>query len=210
MQPVDLSIRLARGAVDVRAAHHLFRRRIGPTLVEDWDSFLISASGENAYWAPLLLLAEVQGTLAGAQLGGLLPEVQMLSLPYTAVESGFEGLGIYTRIKQAMIAELRGMARERGLPEPRGNVSEEAPDSAQYARKVLRGNAVVLPIRYMQPAAQGLEERTLALTYEPLSGDAPAFTREDALRITAAVYRALYRIAEPERHPAFQRMTREP
>jgi hypothetical protein len=206
MPHADPRIHPAHGDQEIRAAHSLFRRRIGAALVEDWDSFRASVSEASAYWLPLLLLAEVQGTLAGAQLGGLLPEVRMLSLPYTAVEDGFEGQGIYTAIKRVMLAELRSMAHARGLPEPLGNVSEEASGSAQYVRKVERGGAVVLPIAYVQPAAQGLDERPLALTYEPLVGGTPAFTREDALRIAAAVYRALYRISDPERHPAFLRM----
>lgn len=206
MAAADLSIRPADGAADLRAAHHLFRRRIGAELVEDFDGFAASATHVSEHWVPLLLLAEMDCTLVGAQLGGLLPEVQMLSLPYTAVEAGFEGQGVYTRLKQAMLSELRSKARSLGLPEPLGNVSEEAPGSAQYNRKVVRGTAVVLPIAYLQPATHGLSEHTLALTYEPLTEEPPVFTRGDVLRIAAAVYRALYQIDEPELHPAFQRM----
>jgi hypothetical protein len=108
-------------------------------------------------------------------------------------------------LKEAMIAALRAEAHARNLPEPAGNVSEEVAGSAQYRRKVERGIASVLPVAYRSPAAQGLDETPLALTYEPLT-DAPPPASPDALRaIVAAVYRGLYRIADPERDPAFQR-----
>lgn len=143
-------------------------------------------------------------SVVGAQLGGLLPAVGMLSLPYTAVDERFEGQGVYRRLKQAMLAELRALAAARGLPPPTGNVSEEVPGSAQYERKIGRGIAAVLPIPYLQPAVEGLKETSLALTFEPLVEPAPRFDRDDVLRIIAAVYRGLYRIARPEEHPAFQ------
>ena len=202
-------VRWARTDADVDAAHDLFQRRIGARLVEDRESFQRSATVETADWVPRLGLVEVGGRLAGAQLGGLLPAVGMLSLPYTAVGEAFEGRGIYRQLKEAMIARLRHDARERGLPEPAGNVSEEVTGSAQYRRKVERGIAVVLPVAYRSPAAQGLEETPLALTYEPLTDAAPPSSAEALRTLVAAVYRGLYGIAEPERDPAFQRIVAE-
>jgi hypothetical protein len=199
-------IRWARTAAEVDAAHDLFLRRIGPRLVEDRASFRLSATLETADWVPRLGLAEVDGRLAAAQLGGLLPAVGMLSLPYTAVAEPFEGRGVYRRLKAAMLERLRSDARARGLPEPAGNISEEVIGGAQYRRKVERGSAVVLPVAYVSPAAQGLAETPLALTFEPLLDVAPP-SSPDALRaIVAAVYRGLYRIAEPEDDPAFRRI----
>src|SRR5262249_49911209 len=130
----------------------------------------------------------------------------LLSLPYTAVAEAFEGQGVYRRLKMAMLARLRSDARARGLPEPGGNIAEEVVDSAQYRRKVAGGLAVVLPLDYVSPAAQGLEETPLALTFEPLAGGAPPDSAADLRRIVAAVYRGLYRIADPERDPSFQRV----
>lgn len=144
--------------------------------------------------------------LAGAQLGGLLPPVGLVSLPYSAVTEPCEGRGVYLALKRAMLAELRALAFARGLAAPAGNVAEEAPGSAQYARKVGGGFAVPLPIAYLQPAVQGLKEAPLALTYEPLAGSPPPFSPDDTLRIVAAVYRGLYRIARPDQHPAFRKM----
>lgn len=201
-----LTVRAAASARDLAAAHRLFRRRIGRRLVEDAAAFRLSACQETVDWAPLLLLAEVDGVMAGAQLGGLLPAVQLLSLPYTAVAAAYEGRGVYRRLKQRMLAELAAMAAARGLPPPRGNVSEEAPGSAQYARKVGGGIAVPLPLDYVQPAAQGLVETPLTLTFEPLTSPPPVFDADTLLTIVAAVYRSLYRITEPERHPAFIRV----
>jgi hypothetical protein len=199
-------IRWAQSAAEVQAAHQLFLRRIGPRLVEDAASFRISATVETADWVPRLGLAEVDGQLAGAQLGGLLPAVRMLSLPYTAVAEPFEGQGVYRRLKAAMIERLRLDARERNLPEPVGNVSEEPVGSAQYRRKVEGNIAVVLPVAYASPAAQGLEETPLALTFEPLT-DVPPPSSAGALRaVVAAVYRGLYRIADPDRDPTFRRV----
>jgi hypothetical protein len=198
-------IHWARSAADVDAAYRLFVRRIGRRLVEDEASFRLSATLATADWVPRLGLAEVAGELAAAQLGGLLPAVGMLSLPYTAVAEPFEGRGVYRRLKAAMIEQLRADARARGLPDPIGNVSEEVVDSAQYRRKVERGIAVVLPVRYLAPATQGLAETPLALTFEPLT-DAPPPTSAAALRaLVAAVYRGLYRIADPEQDPSFER-----
>jgi GNAT superfamily N-acetyltransferase len=197
-------VRWARSDADVDAAHTLFLRRIGARLVEDRASFQRSATVETADWVPRLGLVEVEGRLVGAQLGGLLPAVRVLSLPYTAVAEEFEGRGIYRRLKEAMIAHLRHDARERGLPEPSGNVSEEVMGSAQYRRKVERDIAVVLPVAYRSPAAQGLEETPLALTYEPLTDVAPPSSPETLRALVAAVYRGLYGIAEPEHDPAFQ------
>jgi hypothetical protein len=199
-------IRWAGTAADVDAAHQLFRRRIGPLLVEDAASFRISATVETADWVPRLGLAKVDGELAGAQLGGLLPAVAMLSLPYTAVAEPFEGQGVYRRLKTAMIERLWLDARERNLPEPAGNVSEEPVGSAQYRRKVEGGIAVVLSVAYASPAAQGLAETPLALTFEPLGDIPPPSSAEVLRRIVAAVYRGLYRIADPERDPTFQRV----
>lgn len=219
MNTGDVRIRMAGSDASVRAAHALLVRRIDRGYVEDLASFRVSACLETAHWVPRLGLA-VRGAvavdrheggdegswLAAAQLGGLLPDVAMLSLPYTAVVEEWEGQGIYLRLKQAMLAELLALARARGLPEPRGNLSEEARGSAQYARKVGRGIAVELPVAYVQPAAHGLSERSLALTYEPLAGPIPAFTPVELLRLVTAVYRGLYRIDQPEAHPAFRRI----
>jgi hypothetical protein len=202
-------VRWARSDADVDAAHALFRRRIGARLVEDRASFQRSATVETADWVPRLGLVEVSGRLVGAQLGGLLPAAGVLSLPYTAVAEEFEGRGIYRQVKEAMLAQLRRDARERGLPEPSGNVSEEVTGSAQYRRKVERGIAVVLPVAYRSPAAQGLEETPLALTYEPLTDAAPPSSPAALRALVAAVYRGLYGIAEPERDPAFQRIVAE-
>lgn len=203
--PDEALIGWAGSEGDVLAAYTLLRRRIGRDLVEDWESFIVSATVAGADWAPRLGLAEVGGRLAAAQLGGLLPAVGILSLPYTAVAEAFEGRGVYRTLKAAMLAALQEDARARGLPPPAGNVSEERPGSAQYRRKVEGGIAVVLPLDYIAPAAQGLSETRLALTYEPLT-DAPPPSSPEALRaIVGAVYRGLYRIAEPEKDPAYRR-----
>jgi hypothetical protein len=201
-----VAVRFSRAAADIAAAHRLFVRRIGRRHVEDAASFRVSASVETADWIPRLGLAEHGGRLVAAQLGGLLPAVAMLSLPYTAVDESYEGQGVYLRLKQAMIAELGALARARGLPAPLGNVSEEAPGSAQYARKVGRGIAVAFPFPYAQPAVLGLDEAPLALTFEPLVAPPPAFTPADHRRIVAAVYRGLYRIADPTADPTFRRI----
>jgi len=204
--PDEPLVRWAGTTADVDAAHALFLRRIGPRLVEDTESFRISATLETPDWVPRLGLVEVDGQLAAAQLGGLLPAVGMLSLPYTAVAEPFEGRGVYRRLKESMLEALRLDARARSLPEPAANVAEEQVGSAQYRRKVEGGIAAVLPVAYFAPAALGLTEESLALTYEPLT-DAPPPTSPVELRaIVAAVYRGLYRVSEPERVPAFRRM----
>ncbi|MFN8559660.1 MAG: hypothetical protein U0531_20730 [Dehalococcoidia bacterium] len=226
----DFTVRFVVNKDDLRAAHALFRHRIGPELVEEFTGFRVSATVEAADWLPRLAVAVADGSplgadapvapagnadgetsslpsrLIAAQLGGLLPAVAMVSLPYTAVAEGFEGRGVYLTVKRAMLAELRAMAAARGLPPPVANISEEAPGSAQYRRKVEGGIAVALPVAYAQPTALGLPERPLALTYEPLVGPAPAFTAADLRRIVAAVYRGLYRITDPETNPTFVRM----
>ncbi len=202
----SLQIRFARTEREARAAHRLFVRRIGDCLVEDWPSFRVTALAGSGEWLPRLALAEHDGRLVGAQLGGLLPAVGLLSLPYTAVAEGWEGQGVYRALKAAMLAELRALATAQGLPPPAGNVAEEAPGSAQYRRKVERGGAIAFPYLYLQPAEQGLVETPLALTYEPLVGPPPSCTPEVYLHLVAAVYRALYRITAPEEHPTFQRI----
>lgn len=199
-------IRWADTAADIDRAHRLFLARIGPRLVEDAASFRLSAGEASPEWRPRLGLVEVDGVLVAAQLGGLLPAVGLVSLPYTAVAEGWEGRGVYHRLKAAMLAALREDARALGLPEPRGNVSEEVEGSAQYRRKVERGAAVRLPLYYVAPAAQGLRETELALTYEPLDGAAPVLAPDDLLAIVAAVYRGLYRVARPEEDAAFGRV----
>jgi len=205
MTAADASIRFARTVRDARAAHRLFVRRIGADLVEGWSSFHQSALVPTSFWVPRLALAERAGQLIGAQLGGLLLEVGLLSLPYTAVAERWEGHGVYRALKAAMLAELRALAAALGLPPPAGNVAEEVPGSAQYRRKVERG-AIAFPFLYLQPAVQGLAERPLALTYEPLVGPPFPCTPTRYLRLVAAVYRALYRIERPEEHPTFRRI----
>lgn len=206
MIAANVSIRFARTVRDARAAHRLFMRRIGTELVEDWSSFRRSALVSTDVWIPRLALAEHAGRLVGAQLGGLLVEVGLLSLPYTAVAEDWEGRGVYRALKSAMLAELRALAATHGLPPPAGNVAEEVPGSVQYRRKVEQGPALAFPYLYLQPAVQGLAERPLALTYEPLRGPPPPCTPEVYLRLVAVVYRALYRIAVPEEHPTFRRI----
>ena len=200
----ECSVRFRSAPDDIGWAHALFVERIGASLVESRESFVQSATEQTPVWRPRLALAEVGGRRVGAQLGGLLPEVGLLSLPYTAVAAGYEGQGVYTALKRAMLAALERMAGARGLPSPAGNISEEAAGSAQYRRKVERGTAIVLPVPYLQPAAQGVAQTPLALTYEPLTGPIPAFTGEQCLTIVAAVYRALYRIERPEEHSSYQ------
>src|SRR5262245_34060090 len=97
--PADLLVRWAQSTAEVDAAHDLFRRRIGPRLVEDRASFRVSATVATDDWLPRLGLVEIDGQLAAAQLGGLLPAVGLLSLPYTAVAEAFEGQGVYRRLK---------------------------------------------------------------------------------------------------------------
>jgi hypothetical protein len=206
MRRVEPSIRFSGSDADARAAHALFVRRIGPRYVEDWPSFRLTALEENGDWLPCLGLAEVDGRLAAAQLGGLLPAAQMLSLPYTAVAEPFEGQGVYLALKRAMLAELGARAARRGLPPPLGNIAEEAPGSAQFRRKVEGGIATVLPFAYAQPTAQGLTEMPLALTFEPLVHPPPAYGADDYERIVASIYRGLYRIAHPEENPTYQRI----
>src|SRR5581483_6127138 len=155
MNDAPLTYRFARADADVRAAHVLLMRRIGACLVEDAGSFYESACRETPDWLPRLALAVTEdGAVVGAQLGGLLPAVALVSLPYTAVAEHYEGRGVYRRMKTAMLAELRALAAARGLPPPAGDIAEEAPGSAQYARKVGSGIATVLPIPYRQPAVQ--------------------------------------------------------
>jgi hypothetical protein len=190
----------------LREAHALFVRRIGADMVEDEASFLLSAGVDTPDWIPALSIARIDGEMAGALLGGLLPGVSMLSLPYTAVDERFEGRGVYTTMKPALIDELRAMARARGLPVPIANVSEETPDSDHFRHKVVRGNAVVLPLAYAQPAVQGLEECPLALTYEPLTPAMPTLTPDGCKAIVRAVFRGLYRIPNPDDHPTFRRI----
>jgi hypothetical protein len=188
------------------AVHELFARRIGAALVEDAASFVLTATAANRDWIPRLAIATVAGDLAGAQLGGLLPRVGMLSLPYTAVEPGHEGRGVYRALKQSMLDELARLARSLGLPPPTANVSEEAIGSEQYRRKVLRGTAVHLPFAYAQPAVQGLREYPLALTVEPLVTPAPALGPHEWVRVVEALYRGPYRIDAPWRDPTFRRI----
>jgi hypothetical protein len=202
----DVEISFTIKAATIEAVHDLFVRRIGPSLVEERESFTVSVRERNDDWMPTLAVATVDRALAGAQLGGLVPSVGLLSLPYTAVEERYEGRGVYRALKGAMLAELERRAREQGLPPPRGNVSEEAVGSAQYRRKVERGDAIHLPLAYAQPRAQGLEEHPLALTYEPLDSPIPAFDPGELLRIVAALYRGLYRIERPEDDPTFRRI----
>jgi len=204
--PDEATIRWAETDADIDAAYALFRRRIGVALVEDEASFRISVSCESADWIPRLGLAEVDGRPVAAQLGGLLPAVRLLSLPYTAVAEAFEGRGIYRMLKLAMIERLRHDARAHALPEPEGNVAEEPVGSAQYRRKVGGGIAVVLPVAYRSPAAQGLRETPLALTYEPLTAVAAPIDPVAIRGIVAAIYRGIYRIAAPEQDPTFRRV----
>lgn len=201
-----IRIEFTRADKDLHEAHALFTRRIGADMVEDEASFLQSAGADTADWIPALAVARIDGKMAGALLGGLLPGVSMLSLPYTAVDERFEGRGVYTKMKPALIDELRAMARARGLPPPLANVSEETPDSDHFRHKVVRGNAVVLPMAYAQPAVQGLEECPLALTFEPLTATMPSLTADNCIAIVRAVYRGLYRIDHPDEHPTFRRI----
>lgn len=198
-------IRFSTAPADVQAAHALLLRRMGPELVEDAASFAHTASEETAGWAPVLALAEIDGDLAGVLLGGLLPAVRLLSLPYTAIDERFERRGLWRLLKAATIARLQEMAAARGLPPPLGNVSEEEPDGYHYHQKLKQG-AILLPVPYRQPAEQGLAETELALTFDPFPGAPAAFTPPELLAIVAALYRALYRIARPEDHPAYQRI----
>ncbi len=230
MSSIKPVIRFSRFEEGVRAAHDLFIERIGAHHVEDADGFRQSVCVETADWIPRLGLAFVARdtggdavrrpaassaepelssgawTLAAAQLGGLLPPIRMVSLPYTAVAAPFEGQGVYLTLKRAMLAELQSLAGARGLPAPLGNISEEAPGSAQYQRKVGRGIAIPFGFTYYQPAVSGLREISLALTFEALARPAPQFSPDDELQIVAAIYRGLYRIARPESHPTFQRI----
>ena len=200
-------IRPATSATDIAAAHRLLSERIGPCLVEDAASFRQSATLATADWRPRLLIAEAEGRVVGAQVGGLLPAVGLLSLPYTAVASDYEGRGLYRAIKRRMLADLDRLAAEAGLPLPIANVSEEAAGSVQFRRKTERVGAVALPFPYWQPAAQGLTETPLILTFEPLRpGAQPPATPAEYLSLVTALYRGLYRLAEPASDPTYQRI----
>ncbi len=198
-------VRFSDAPADVRAAHALCLQRMGPALVEDAAGFARSATEATVDWVPVLALAEIDGELAGVLLGGLLPAVRLVSLPYTAIDERFERRGLWRALKAATLARLHEMAAERGLPAPFGNVSEEEEGGYHYQQKLKQG-ATLLPVPYRQPAEQGLEETALALTFDPFPGAPAGFTRDELLAIVAALYRALYRIAEPEAHPAYQRI----
>ena len=200
--------------VELRAVHRLFVERIGRDLVEPWESFRVSAALPTSDWQPALVVAVHQTELAGALLGGLLPAVGMTNLPYTAIATRFERQGLYPRMKTALLMELRRLAAGRGMAEPWANLGEEAEGSDHYLRKVAGGFARPLPVAYAQPAALGLPERPLALTLEPLTTAQPRLDRQAYAEMVAALYRGVYRIAQPEQHPTYRRfidaLTRSP
>lgn len=205
MNGIPDTVQWATTAQECDEVHALFLRRIGGSLVEDAASFRLSALASGMEWRPRLGLVRDGERLAAAQLGGLLPSVGLLSLPYTAVEDGYEGQGLYHHLKQAMLRRLRADAELLGLPTPTANVSEEVEGSAHYQRKTA-GTAIVLPIAYASPAAQGLRETPLALTWEPLT-DAPSpSSLQELRRIVAALYRGLYGVASPETDVTFRRI----
>lgn len=118
---------------------------------------------------------------------------------YAGVREPFRGRGVYMKMRAALLAELAAQSTI-GLDFLLSEIEEGDRLLQKYLHK---WGAFVAPCDYVQPAVQGLPRRKLDLVVVPVATNRAEIT-ENLPSIIHEVFRGVYRIAEPERHPDFR------
>ena len=182
------------------AVHELFVETIGPTGVEDLDSFRLTASPlTTPALVPKLVEAHEGERLIAAMLGVYLRRVNGGMVLYAGVREAYRRQGLYSEMRTALLSELAAESQTG----PHFVLSEQDEGSWLLRKYLGEWRAFVAPLDYVQPAVQGLPRRRLNLVVMPRA----AATKEvlKALpTIVREVYVSVYRIPEPEDHPDFR------
>ena len=190
----------------VLEVHSLLLSSFPPGMVEDWESFLRSVSrvaGPGAI--PTVAAARQCGAVVGAVVGAYLPRVNVGMVLYSAVERRARGRGLYGAMRARLAEALTADARDAGKPGVDYIVSEVEQDSPLYRLYVSEWRAYTAPCDYWQPETQGLSARPLKLVLQPVLAEGPPTTCDIAV-LVREIYRAVYRLPDPEEAPSYRRV----
>lgn len=151
-----------------------------------------------------MLVAKSGDDVVGVISGYYISDINCGFINTLAVKKGSEGRNIGTVLRNELIRSFRSDSNRIGN-EKFGGVLGEVEERNPWLKKVV-SNPQVLPfdIDYIQPPLREEQNgRKLVLYLEP-NVDMKAMERGEVVRILSAIYRDIYDVKEPEKHPCFR------
>jgi GNAT superfamily N-acetyltransferase len=192
-------------------AHRILRREFRPEEVlprRHWEEVLRERAAElwtDTAWH--LLVAEEGGRVVGAASGNYLGSRNVALVGYVVVDPAARSAGLGSRLRRALRLRFeRDARRMRGRPLD-ALVGEVRADNPWLRHLVATDRVIALDFPYLQPSLRGPGRGVpLVLYYHPLTRRRRSLTTAEVRRLLYALWRRLYRIAQPLSRPVFRRM----
>jgi GNAT superfamily N-acetyltransferase len=145
------------------------------------------------------------GLASGTYVGSL----NMAMIGYLVLASDFRGRGIGPRLRARLRERFERDARAH-RNEPLAALVGEVETANRWLKLLVhRSGAIALDLPYYQPSLRpGGTVHPLILYYQPLGARRRTLPVAAVRRLLYAIWRRLYRIPKPLRHPAFRKMMR--
>ena len=183
--------------------HALLQREMGAGEVEHLAEFMKTVSSVNSPKAvPKIVCAIVGREVVGFNVGVYLRGPEVGFIAYSAVERGWRRNGVYTAMRERLVATMKRQVCENGT-QLRYVVTELDESSLLLGRYLNKLNAFVAPCEYEQPAVQGLRSRCLKLVLQPV-GRAEPPGAEELVAIVREIFERVYRVVDVSNDPTFR------
>lgn len=190
----------------ISQGYALLQEALGVGLVEDPEAFRRTVSRDtDRQVIPRIICARSEDAVVGIVVGAYLRKLKMGFVAYSAVAAPYRRLGMYTAMRNRLIALFNREAAVAGSQQVRAVVSEQEEGSPLLTRYVEKWDAFVAPCAYEQPSVQGLTARPLKLVLQPMGGTAPTGS-DRILEIVREVYHRIYRIHGVDEDESFRRI----
>ena len=190
----------------ISQGYALLQQALGVGLVEDPEAFRRTVSRDtDRQVIPGIICARAGGAVVGIVVGAYLKRLKVGFVAYSAVAAPYRRLGMYTAMRNGLIALFNREAAVAGSQQVRAVVSEQEEGSPLFRRYLEEWGAFVAPCAYEQPSVQGLTARPLKLVLQPLGGTAPTGS-DEVLEIVREVYHRIYRIDGVDEDESFRRV----
>ena len=202
LQNTGLSVKWVTGGEAAAQAHTLLQETLGPTNVENLQSFMETlASSELGHIRTRMLCASDNRGILGLVVGARLNRLNAAMLLYSAVRKDARHRGLYTALRAKV---LYGLKHEDGRPLD-FIVSELERGGVLWHYYRRKWDAWVLPYDYNVPCTQGLTSRPLDLVVVPIAKRPGVEIIEEIVReIYEVVYRIVPENANEEYHHVVQ------
>jgi len=155
------------------------------------------------------LVARVGDRVVGLSTGSFLALVNVGFVGYLAVAPGTTGARVGSRLRARLVREFRRDARAAGHGELFG-VMGEVEAANPWLRHLARDGALALDLDYRQPSlGEGQPHVPLVLYLEGVGRRLASVPTDRVRGLLYAIYRRIYRIRFPLRHPAMKHMLRQ-